>query len=147
MEKINKGQTGIIFAVIAIILILGLGYFYFSGSISSKKDSANIPDSNPVISSNTDSTTPIGEAGAKTYNIEINNFAFSPSTLTIKVGDSVVWTNKDNAAHTVTSDSGREMNSLSLSNGEIYSHTFENSGTYNYHCSFHTMMKGNIIVR
>ena len=45
------------------------------------------------------------------YNIEINNFAFAPQELIVKVGSTVVWNNKDSVKHTVTSDSGTELGS------------------------------------
>lgn len=79
-------------------------------------------------------------------NIEIKNFAFSPSTLTIKVGETVTWTNNDSTSHTVTSDSGNELSSGSISPSQTYSHTFNTAGTFDYHCSIHSSMKGKIIV-
>ncbi len=79
-------------------------------------------------------------------NIEIKNFAFSPSTLTIKVGETVTWANIDSTSHTVTSDSGSELGSDTLSPSQSYSHTFNTVGTFDYHCSIHTSMKGKIIV-
>jgi plastocyanin len=81
------------------------------------------------------------------HNIEISNYAFSPSTLTINKGDRVTWTNKDNVAHTVTSDVGGELSSEGLSNSQTYSHTFNDLGTFSYHCSIHTNMKAEIIVQ
>jgi amicyanin len=78
--------------------------------------------------------------------VDIKNFAFSPSTLTIKVGETVTWTNDDSTSHTVTSDSGSELGSGSISPGQTYSHTFNTAGTFDYHCSIHTSMKGEVIV-
>src|SRR3989344_7268471 len=82
----------------------------------------------------------------QTYTAEISNFAFSPSEIRIKAGDKVVWTNKDSARHTVTSDSGSELGSSLLGQGESYSHTFSTPGIFNYHCAPHPYMKGKIIV-
>ncbi len=81
-----------------------------------------------------------------TYNIEISNFAFNPSEIRIKRGETVIWINKDSAPHTVTSDSGTEINSPQLSNGQVYSHSFSNTGTFNYYCSVHPSMKAKVIV-
>jgi amicyanin len=78
--------------------------------------------------------------------IEIKNFAFSPSTLTIKTGETVTWTNDDSTTHTITSDTGSELGSGSISTGQTYSHTFNTAGTFDYHCSIHTSMKGKVIV-
>ena len=87
-----------------------------------------------------------GETNPQTYTAEISNFAFSPSEIRIKAGDTVAWTNKDSTRHTVTSDSGSELGSALLSNGDSYSHTFSTAGTFNYHCALHPYMKGKIIV-
>jgi plastocyanin len=78
--------------------------------------------------------------------VTISNFAFSPETLPIKVGTKVTWTNNDSVTHTVTSDNG-VFNSGSLSPNATFSYTFNSAGTFNYHCSIHTSMKGTIIVQ
>jgi plastocyanin len=78
--------------------------------------------------------------------ISIKGFAFEPSTVNIKKGTEVTWTNEDSATHIIVSDTGNDLNSDAISQGETYVHTFSNSGTYNYHCSIHPSMKGTIIV-
>lgn len=78
-------------------------------------------------------------------NIKIKNFAFSPKELRIKVGDRVLWTNQDSAPHTVTSESGGELGSETLSLNEEFSHTFDAAGSYDYYCTLHPSMKGKII--
>ena len=80
--------------------------------------------------------------------IEIKNFAYNPSTIRIKTGTKITWYNADNSPHTVTSDSGgkAEVNSEILSPGDSYGHLFDMPGTFNYHCNFHTNMKGTVIV-
>ena len=83
----------------------------------------------------------------KSYTIDISGFAFNPDTLTIKAGDSVTWTNKDSAKHTVTSDSGSELGSSLLSKSQTYSHTFNTAGEFDYHCTPHPYMKGKIVVQ
>jgi plastocyanin len=81
--------------------------------------------------------------------IAIKNFAFEPSTLTVKTGTVVTWINQDGAPHTVVSDSGSPaaFSSDQFPNGASYSFTFTRSGTYPYHCSIHPSMKGTIIVQ
>ncbi len=78
--------------------------------------------------------------------VEIKNFAFSPSTLTVKKGDTVTWTNNDSAAHTVTADDG-SFDTGNISLGGSQTVTFTKSGTFTYHCSIHPMMKGTIVVQ
>ena len=70
----------------------------------------------------------------------------NPSDLQINVGDTVVWTNNGQTAHTVTSDSEYELGSSPLNFGNSYSHTFTSAGTFAYHCEFHPQMRGVITV-
>ena len=81
-----------------------------------------------------------------THTVDIRNFAYSPSTITIKKGDTVVWTNHDSVGHTVTSDQGTELGSGIITTEDSYSHTFDVAGTYTYHCTIHPNMKGTVIV-
>jgi plastocyanin len=85
--------------------------------------------------------TPSGNPNAVT----IQNSAFNPSTLSVKVGTTVTWTNQDSIAHTVTSDSGNELDSGPIPSGQNYSHTFNAAGNFSYHCSIHNM-KAQVVV-
>lgn len=76
--------------------------------------------------------------------IEIRNFSFNPAKLTIKAGTTVTWTNGDSAPHQIKSDS---FNSSPLSQGQSYSFQFNDPGTYDYICSIHPSMKGEIVVQ
>jgi plastocyanin len=58
---------------------------------------------------------------------------------------SVVWTNQDSVAHTVTSDTAA-WDSGNLATGQTFSHTFATAGTYSYHCSIHPFMTARVIV-
>jgi amicyanin len=87
-----------------------------------------------------------GGGGAETTSVDIVNFAFSPQNIIIQVGDTVTWTNQDSAPHTVTSDSGSELDSELLSQGQSYSHTFNDPGTFEYHCTPHPFMIGTVTV-
>jgi len=118
---------------VALPLIL-LAAVLVSGCVQSPgQQNQNPPPGNPPPGS--------GQTG-----VTIQNFAFSPATLTVKAGDTVVWTNQDSSSHTVVSDSGSEIASGTLSQGGTYSHTFNSAGTYGYHCGIHQNMKGKIIV-
>jgi plastocyanin len=80
--------------------------------------------------------------------VAIKDFAFSPSTLTIKAGDTVSWVNQGSAPHTVVSDSGSpvKFQSAELQTGASYSFTFSKPGTYPYYCSVHPSMTATIVV-
>lgn len=79
-------------------------------------------------------------------NIDITNFAFVSDAVTVKAGTTVVWTNSDQVAHTITSDTGTTLSSGNLSTGQTYSMTFTTPGTYSYHCTVHPSMKGTVTV-
>jgi len=88
---------------------------------------------------------PMAPATATTTDAAIAGFAFQPPSLSIKVGDTVKWTNTDAAAHTVTADNG-SFGSENLSDQEAFSHTFSQAGTFDYHCDLHPSMKGTVQV-
>jgi plastocyanin len=72
--------------------------------------------------------------------------AFSPATLTVDAGTTVVFTNRDDDAHTVTAVDGT-FDSKGLDSGASWSHTFTKPGTYRYFCELHPFMKGTIVVK
>jgi plastocyanin len=78
--------------------------------------------------------------------VSIKNFAFSPVSLTVKVGTKVSWTNNDTVTHTVTADKGA-FNSGPLTPGSTFSFTFTKAGTYSYHCNIHPSMMATIVVQ
>jgi plastocyanin len=79
--------------------------------------------------------------------VTLQNFAFSPTSVTVKVGDTVTWTNKDSTGHTVTADDGTTFTSPTMATGATFSFTFTKAGTYAYHCSIHPSMTGTIVVQ
>jgi plastocyanin len=81
--------------------------------------------------------------------IAIKNFAFDPSTQTVKSGAAVMWTNLDGAPHAIVFDIGSPVtySSGSLPPGSSYLLSFTQPGTYTYHCSIHPSMKGTIVVQ
>jgi plastocyanin len=78
--------------------------------------------------------------------IVIQNFAFVPSTLTIKAGEKVTWVNRDDEPHTATAND-KSFNSKTLENGERFSTEFRKPGTYQYYCALHPKMTAQIIVK
>lgn len=88
-----------------------------------------------------------GQNSSHFKNVAISNFAFSPSTVTVAAGDTVLWTNNDNVTHTVTSDTGSELGSSQLGQGQTYRHVFASAGTFAYHCTIHPSMHGSVTVQ
>ena len=79
--------------------------------------------------------------------VTIDNFSFSPNTLTLTVGTTVTWINHDNVPHVVSSADNQFKKSTVLKTGQTFSHTFMATGTYSYFCSIHPRMTGKIIVK
>jgi plastocyanin len=77
--------------------------------------------------------------------VSIDNFAFAPATLTVKVGGTVTWTNRDEEPHTVAANDGT-FHSPGMGTGATFSHTFPTAGTFDYVCSIHPMMHGTVVV-
>jgi plastocyanin len=86
-------------------------------------------------------------ASAETQHVAMENYAYSPATLTIRVGDTVSWTNHDQAPHdVVTTSAPAAFRSPLLNTGETWSFTFTVPGTYAYYCSVHPDMRAQITV-
>lgn len=116
-----------------ILIIKQNNYAPFGGNTSN-------PTPAPVVS-----TTPV----AKTVNVSMQGFRYNPPAITIRLGDTVVWKNMDTAPHTVTTqaDAVVAFDSGTLGQNGTFSHTFNQTGTYNYHCAFHPEMVGTIVVQ
>lgn len=90
---------------------------------------------------------PLGRADGSEFTIEVRDFVFKPEQLIIKTGDTVTWMNVGSVVHTATSDNGTEIASLEINPGASYSKKFTLPGTYTYHCTFYSFMRGTIIVQ
>ena len=77
--------------------------------------------------------------------VTIQGFAFDPGTVTVQVGDTVTWTNKDGASHTATADDG-SFDTDGIGSGTTASVTFDTAGTFAYHCKIHTDMTATVVV-
>src|SRR5688572_14191294 len=80
-----------------------------------------------------------------THNVDIVGFGFSPPSLNINANDTVVWTERDGAFHSSTSDTG-VWDSGSLSLNQSFQFAFPATGNYPYHCTPHPDMTGSINV-
>jgi len=83
-----------------------------------------------------------------TMEVKIDNFSFGPVTLTVPVGTTVTWINRDDIPHTVVSaDDSKTFKSKVLDTDEKFSFTLSKAGTYPYFCSIHPKMTGKVIVQ
>lgn len=85
-------------------------------------------------------------SGDKPAEVKIDNFSFTPSTITVPVGTQVRWTNRDDIPHTVASED-KSFKSKALDTDDVFSFTFSKPGTYKYFCSLHPKMTATIVVQ
>ena len=87
-------------------------------------------------------------AAAAAYQVVIDNFTFSPATVTAPVGTRVTWVNHDDVPHTVSSSvKPRLFDSGALDTDDRFSFVFTAPGTYDYFCAVHPHMTGRVIVK
>jgi plastocyanin len=79
------------------------------------------------------------------FDISVVDFDFEPGTVSVPAGATVTWTNNGSRPHTVTADDG-SFDSGRLDPGEQFSQTFDQPGTFAYHCGFHPEMQGAVVV-
>ncbi|RDS85538.1 cupredoxin domain-containing protein [Dyella psychrodurans] len=99
------------------------------------------------IAGNASAADALPPKGAKVYQVAIHNFAFEPKTITVPTGAYVVWVNRDEEPHVVTSAGALFTPSKALDTGDTHVVTLSRPGTYTYYCSIHPMMVGTIIVK
>ena len=154
---IGFGLVGMILAI-AILTAVGGGVYYFfvapldverntetENSASSAGGGAAAPGIGSTASSSAGAAAGAEAAKASVAEVTIQNFAFGPKELRVKVGTKVVWTNKDSVRHNAVSDVGTFEGPL-LAAGESYEHVFDEAGTFPYHCAPHPNMKAVVIV-
>ncbi len=117
--------------------------------------SGGYPTSSHTTSTGGGTTTTGG--GTTPASVTVADYSFMPSSVTVKVGTTVTWTNYGGTAHTSTADNGGwDSGQLASATGGAYgmggsaggsfSHTFDAVGTFSYHCSNHASMTGTITV-
>ena len=130
-----KKSFGLVGMVIFLVMLLAA--CSASGATVSVEKTMPVEQSKPT-------ETPSSSSGEK-FEVEMKDFTFVPAELTVKVGSTVTWTNKDSAGHDVKAADG-SWGSESLSKGQSFSKVFDMEGTYEYVCTFHPGMQGKIIV-
>lgn len=126
--------------IISGIILISIAILFQSGESEFEEEKPSIIGEPDVIMS-----TKVSRPGC-----EETNSCYVPSIITIKKGQQVIWANKDAAFHSVTSgfygkpsilfDSGY------LDPGQKFSFLFDEGGTFDYFCTLHPWMKGQVIV-
>jgi plastocyanin len=108
------------------------------------------------LAEGTDVVTTPGAEGADAgmgdrVEVAMINTTFEPNEITVQPGTTVVWTNEDTFAHTVTSGAGEIADGMfdsgTLESGQTYEYTFDEPGIYEYFCSLHPGMVGTVVVQ
>jgi plastocyanin len=148
----KKKMVIIIVVVLVILAVAGALAFAMMGKDDEKDatpaPTTSTPNQEEEVPTQTDATSD-SDAQSGAVAAMISNFAFSPSTLKVKKGATVTWTNNDSAAHTVTSDDDSAVSGLDselIAQGKTFSFTFDKVGVYSYHCTPHPSMTGTVEV-
>ncbi len=131
----------IIISIIALIIGIPLGIVFLSQNTVVQ----DVDDQKTILKGDVIMSTKVSRPGC-----EKTDSCYTPSKIVIKQGDSVTWVNEDVAFHSVTSgyyDEPSEIfDSDYLDPEESFTFIFENVGTYDYFCTLHPWMKGQVIV-
>lgn len=144
MKKVSIGAAAVV-GTAAILLLAGCGY----QQPASTSTPIPTPTTNPMPATPIQSNQPASSAAVQTNAVTIKNFAFSPATITVAKGTKVTWTNEDSVAHQIASDSSSSaaFNGPSMATGQQFSFTFNEAGTFSYHCAIHPSMTAKVIVQ
>ena len=88
----------------------------------------------------------VAPAGPVTHTVTIEEMQFKPAELTVKVGDSIVWVNKDMFPHTATSKA-KAFDSQQIDPGQSWTYRAVKKGAGPYVCSLHPTMQGTLRIR
>jgi len=136
MEKRNRNV--IVISVTIVLLVASLFYFFYF-LIGSTGNKSNGTDNQIPVVGNTI--------------VEITDSGFNPQTIVIKKGSVVTWINRGDQTHTVASDPHPTHTDLPglisnpMKKNQSFSFTFEDVGTFGYHCHLHLNEKGKVIVK
>ncbi len=141
-----------LFAAALVALSLGLVACGNSGSDSSseaesaatEQEAGGSGSSAEEPESSESEPAPSGQA-AKSEKVEIVEFTYEPDPVVVQVDGKVIWQNQDTAPHTATADDG-SFDTGTIEKGKIGSATFNETGTFTYHCQIHPTMHGTVEV-
>jgi plastocyanin len=127
-----------LWVILTVIVVMSLALVAWGGSATTAVASTKVPS--------------LGlKRGHVVHTVKImeknGRYFFQPASMTIKVGDVVVWKNVSDAVHTVTSNTEVFDTPGMLSPNETFRFTFTRAGTFKYHCNIHPYMHGTIIVK
>jgi plastocyanin len=131
-----------------VVLLVGCSATTPGKPPAASGSAATAPDAGNGLPAPDAKEAPGTSASAARNQVVIDNFTFSPATLTVSAGTKVTWSNHDDVPHTATSTAKpRVFDSRTLDTDEQFSFVFTTPGTYDYFCAVHPKMTGRIIVK
>jgi len=135
----------------SLVTRIGLGVAALSMPLTMVACSSTATTATTTDSTTTTTAAAVNAGQTVTINtVSANKYSYDPTPVTVKVGQTVTWTNASGTNHTVTADAGQSVNFKSqvIKDGENYVFSFSAAGTYQYFCSIHskTSMSGTIVV-
>ena len=123
-----------------IALLLCAAFALAAAGCGSSNDSSS-STSTPAAS------TPAASSSGGGVAIKMQNIAFDPKAVTVKVGQKITWTNDDSTDHNVTADSGADFKSDDFGKDGTFDFTPDKAGTIKYECTIHPGMTATITVQ
>jgi plastocyanin len=115
-----------------------------SGNDQSADQNLTAPADPPATTTTVSAPRGVARKASST-SVTVQDFSFTPSSVTINVGDTVTWHNSGQAPHNASADDG-SFRTPDLNNGQSASHTFSSAGTFSYICTIHPNMHGTVRV-
>lgn len=139
MDKAVRNALVVISVLLLTALLSGCTDYELSTEEQSEMD-------NDIVSNIIKPDTIVQDSDASIY-VNIKEDAFVPKTVTVKPNTEVIWTNwhLNSPDHTVSSNDDL-FESGTLTVGDTFTYIFEEPGVYNYRCTYHSYMKGTVIV-
>ncbi len=129
-----------------VLVACGGGGTTTTPSAAPPEPAASAPASAPAASGGAGAGACAPSTDAGGVEAAMSGNAFTPATITAKVGDVIAWTNNDGVPHTATLRDDPACTTENLGNGETGALTFSAPGTYEYFCKIHTDMSGTVEV-
>ncbi len=122
--------------IIGLVVLAGAGILYFQGARQQNQFGDKLARAAASLKPDD------GQEVA----VNITGFAFKSQIIKVKKGTKVVWTNRDDAPHSITSDEGGYLDSPIIHKDASYEKVFDTTGTFRYHCTPHPNMIAAVIV-
>ncbi len=134
---------GLIAIALVVLLVVEYAGVTYQQPQTQEQQNQQPPQQQPPAQQPTQQPPAQQPSTPSTKSVAIRGFAFNPADISIKQGDTIIWTNEDTAPHTVKFDF---KESQTLNKDGTFTYTFKEKGTFNYICGIHPFMKAKVTV-